>query len=104
MDYTCNLVGQRNRLLVELETATNLPRAGGFLIDAPIGFLFDEKCVVYSGRRAQLPGTICTAAMLMTNNRFQVEITALAVVVADHYELWIDATNPTAPFVKRDMV
>eukprot|EP00928_Gymnodinium_smaydae_P067549 TRINITY_DN5053_c0_g2_i1.p1 TRINITY_DN5053_c0_g2~~TRINITY_DN5053_c0_g2_i1.p1 ORF type:complete len:2124 (+),score=252.10 TRINITY_DN5053_c0_g2_i1:188-6373(+) len=104
VDYQdTSLAGQQNRLLFQLETITNIVVGGGFVIEAPPGFVFEERCVVLDSPMREAPyvdlstaaAAVCSSEVPYTTNRPLVTIAVVAGEVrAASYEFMLDAQNP----------
>eukprot|EP00931_Biecheleriopsis_adriatica_P064569 TRINITY_DN39331_c0_g1_i1.p1 TRINITY_DN39331_c0_g1~~TRINITY_DN39331_c0_g1_i1.p1 ORF type:complete len:2141 (-),score=384.05 TRINITY_DN39331_c0_g1_i1:55-6009(-) len=108
VDYLMtSLAGQPNRLLVRFEAITSLPLGGGFTLDAPSGYVFEESCAVLASpaRRApyqdlaNIPATLlCSSTLPYTTDRPLVTISVLSgEVLAGAYEFAMDVQNPMTP-------
>ena len=107
VDYSVtNLAGQPNRLLLQLQTMTNLPAGGGIRIEAPEGFVFEENCVVLDNPMREVPfvdlrpaaALLCTSSVPYITNMPLVTIQVIrGEVRAELYEFMIDAGNPRWP-------
>jgi len=104
VDYQLtNLAGQQNRLLLRLETITSLIAGGGLQIESPIGFIFEERCVLLDNPMRKAPATdltkaarvICNSQVPFTTNKPMVTISViLGEIRPALYEFMIDTTNP----------
>jgi hypothetical protein len=110
VDYSVSsVIGQENRLLLRFETITNIPTGGGLKIEAPVGFVFEEKCVILANPMRVAPyldlgaaaTILCESEVPYVTNRAIVSLTAVkGSIVAALYEFMIDARNPTTPLAK----
>jgi len=105
VDYAVtNLAGQQNRLLFQIETITNVFSAGGIVIEAPSGFVFEVRCVVLSNVMIELPykdlvsaaSLSCTSTVPYTTNKPLVTVAVVSGEIRPApYEFMMDVQNPT---------
>lgn len=104
VDYQLtNLAGQLNRLLLRVQTITSLRIGGGLEIEAPEGFVFEERCVILDNpmRRAPSINFLSTAAAMCTSKVPYITkkpLVTFSIVSGEvrpaQYEFMIDAQNP----------